>query len=607
MGFMGETAVRTVLGLSICALLSIAGCGGSRDREVTVRSPDEGETSVDRNDGGDIDIQPVAPEFIEEPPEPASETIGRLVPEPEIRPLNTDPISIQPLAPKTEIGPLDAGPSSIRPVVPEAGIRPLNTDPSSVRPLVPEAEIRPLTTDPRSVRSRVPEAGIRPLDAGPTSVRPDEPKTLYQPLEAARDPIEPSSVTRQPIAMHRVDPETGASLVQVFYATDRNPIVDESDRIGMDVFLLPAIGGVVTLLFGLAMIFRSRRIVMGLLMLVSLLVTGGLWHSANLRYQKQKRLVDFGDRVYGSDRHLAGTKAALEVGICEVSIPPDHRIGKVESPSIMRLEFREDAKKHVVLQHVVREEEEAFYEKLRSCVGQSARKQAFVFVHGYNVGFDGAVKRTAQIAHDLKFDGAPICYSWPSKGELTDYTRDESNVTWTVTHFEDFLERVVQDSGATSVHLIAHSMGNRALVQALERMALSQTTQEPVFGQVIMAAPDVDASEFHNRYAPSVTRLARQVTLYASTNDQALVASTKVHGHTRAGLSGDALVVVPGVDTVDVSPIDTGLIGHSYYGNNPKMIQDLQAIVELGKPVADREWLERIARSPTIAYWAFRR
>ena len=64
---------------------------------------------------------------------------------------------------------------------------------------------------------------------------------------------------------------------------------------------------------------------MGLLMLVSLLVTAGLWHSANLRYQKQKRLVEFGNRVYGSDRHLAGTKAALEVGICEVSIPPDHR------------------------------------------------------------------------------------------------------------------------------------------------------------------------------------------------------------------------------------------------------------------------------------------
>jgi len=149
-------------------------------------------------------------------------------------------------------------------------------------------------------------------------------------------------------------------------------------------------------------------------------------------------------------------------------------------------------------------------------------------------------------------------------------------------------------------------MGNRALVQALERMALSQPSPEPVFGQVIMAAPDVDAGEFRDRYAPSVARLARHVTLYASTNDNALVASTKVHGHTRAGLSGEHLVVVAGVDTVDVSPIDTSLIGHSYYGNNPVMIQDLQALVELGKPAADREWLQRIARSPTLAYWMFR-
>jgi esterase/lipase superfamily enzyme len=406
--------------------------------------------------------------------------------------------------------------------------------------------------------------------------------------------------------MRRVDPETGAHLVQVFYATDRSPIVDESDRIGMSVFLLPSIAGFVTVLFGLATIFRSRRIVLGLLTLVSLSVTLGLWHSANLKYQKQKHLVEAGNRVYGSGRHLEGTKPVLELGVCEVSVPPDHRVGKIESPSIIRLEFREDPRKHVVLQEVTLREEEAFYEDLKSCVASSARKQAFVFIHGYNVSFEGAVKRTAQITHDLKFDGAPICYSWPSLGGLTDYSRVESNVTWTVTRLEGFLRKVVDDSGATSVHLIAHSMGNRALVQALERMALGQTSPEPVFGQVIMAAPDVDAGEFHDRYAPSVTRLARHVTLYASTNDNALVASTKVHGHTRAGLSGEHLVVVAGVDTVDVSPIDTSLIGHSYYGNNPMMIQDLQALVELGKPAADREWLEQVVRSPTLAYWVFR-
>jgi esterase/lipase superfamily enzyme len=39
---------------------------------------------------------------------------------------------------------------------------------------------------------------------------------------------------------------------------------------------------------------------------------------------------------------------------------------------------------------------------------------AFVFIHGYNVSFDAAVKLTAQLSRDMRFPGAPILYSWAS-------------------------------------------------------------------------------------------------------------------------------------------------------------------------------------------------
>ncbi len=42
-------------------------------------------------------------------------------------------------------------------------------------------------------------------------------------------------------------------------------------------------------------------------------------------------------------------RAALSYGSCDVSIPRDHRMGELESPSIWRLDFREDPTKHVVL------------------------------------------------------------------------------------------------------------------------------------------------------------------------------------------------------------------------------------------------------------------
>ncbi len=364
--------------------------------------------------------------------------------------------------------------------------------------------------------------------------------------------------------------------------------------------------GLCTVLLGIATIFLRRRLVFCALTVVAALFTVVLYHAADLKVQKSQRLAENEDRVYGNERHETAEGYRLELGVAEVSIPPDHRVGKLESPSILRLEFRETEKKHVVLQRVMLRSDEDFYEQLGTRIQQSDGMQAFVFVHGYNVMFDDAVKRTAQIAHDLRFAGAPICYSWPSKGGLAEYTRDESNVTWTVVHLEKFLTDVVHRTGARTVHLVAHSMGNRAMLQALERIALQQTFAEPVFGQVVLAAPDVDAAEFRDRYAPAVTRIARQVTLYASSNDQALLASTKVHGHTRAGLSTGLMTVVPGVDTVDVSPIDTSLIGHSYYGDNPLMIRDMRALVELSEPAARRPWLEQIADSPELVYWVFR-
>jgi len=431
------------------------------------------------------------------------------------------------------------------------------------------------------------------------------PPALDELPEMAVEPSPPPP-PNEPMALRTVDPATGAHLVQVFYATDRQPLVGENGRIGLMIYVIPCAAALVTILLGIATIFRSRRIPLGLATLASLLVTLQFGHSANVKYQKQRGLVERGDRIYGDDRNSATTETPLEVGVCHVTIPPDHRVGKVESPSVIRLEFSETPERHVVLQRVFRKEEDEFYGELKSSIDESPDKQAFAFIHGYNVSFEGAVKRTAQITHDLQFAGAAICYSWPSQGGLTEYTRDEANVTWSVVHLEDFLNQVVTRTGARTVHLVAHSMGNRALVQALERMALKQTHPEPVFGQVVLAAPDVDAGEFRDRYAPAVAALARHVTLYASSNDQALLASTKVHGNTRAGLSGEHLVLIPGVETVDVSPIDTSLIGHSYYGNNPLMIRDMRALVELGSPASGRSWLEQIMHSPTLAHWVFR-
>ena len=55
-------------------------------------------------------------------------------------------------------------------------------------------------------------------------------------------------------------------------------------------------------------------------------------------------------------------------------------MGSLESPSIWSFEFRENPSKHVVLLAVHPEEADEFYFQLKKAVGQSQKKEAFVFI-----------------------------------------------------------------------------------------------------------------------------------------------------------------------------------------------------------------------------------
>jgi esterase/lipase superfamily enzyme len=304
---------------------------------------------------------------------------------------------------------------------------------------------------------------------------------------------------------------------------------------------------------------------------------------------------------YGPER---GQRGKLELGTCEVSIPKLHEVGELESPSVLRLEFHEDPDRHVVLLGIQPEPSDRFFADLRQCVGRSSQKSAFVFVHGYNVGFEDAARRTAQIAYDLKFDGAPIFFSWPSQAGILQYTVDENNVSWAAPHLLRFLTEVAEQSGAERIHLIAHSMGNRALTSALRDLSLMQKSEKPMFNEVVLTAPDIDADTFVNDIAPAVVKTARRVTLYSSSNDEALIVSKKVHGYPRAGDSGGQLIVIPGIDTVDVSAVDTSLLGHTYYGDNSTVLADIVELLNASKPADQRHWL-RPERLGLLKYWVF--
>jgi len=313
---------------------------------------------------------------------------------------------------------------------------------------------------------------------------------------------------------------------------------------------------------------------------------------------------------YGTDRLRVGnqysnqreTTESFHYGTCEVTIPRDHRLATLESPKWWKFELSWNPAKHVVLQQINELRKPDFFTQLRSSILNSGNSSAFVFVHGYNVSFDDAARRTAQLTYDLGFRGAPILYSWPSKSSLKSYLADEATIDWTKPHLVSFLEAVASKSGADMVHIIAHSMGNRALVRILN--GLSLPSSPPYFNQVILAAPDIDRGEFLH-LATSIQRTARRITLYASSNDKAIEASRNIHEYPRAGESGPDIVVVPGLDTVDATDVDTSFLGHSYFAEKRTVISDLFYVISEGKAPDQRHGLEPRA-NPKGRYWAFR-
>lgn len=466
---------------------------------------------------------------------------------------------------------------------------------------------------PSAVRKFEPLEAAPMVDVGPIGVLPPElapgaaaslPESHAMseppPMAAVAAPPEDISIAREipsenPAAVRRAGEDF--ERVKVFYGTDRKVATKKKQASGFDAsqFGITLALLVVAVVFFVASLLVSYRKTLRVLSVVTGVGAVGCGVMAFLAG------IDSGSTVagtiYGNDR------GELVTGVCEISIPSAvHSEGEVERPSLLRLQIRQDPLKHVVLQSTDPVAHDEFYDRIRQRVASSPRKDVFVFVHGFNVSFEDAARRTAQIAYDLRFEGAPVFYSWPSQAGLLQYTVDETNVEWTVPHLRQFLMKIANHSGADSVNLVAHSMGNRALTNALKGLSY-RLKGEKLFREVVLTAPDIDAEIFKRDIAPAIVKTANRVTLYASSNDEALLLSKKIHGAPRAGDSGSDLMVIPGIETIDVSQVDTSLLGHSYYGSNQSVLSDMSSLLR-NAPTEDRRWLGLMSRGG-MSYWVF--
>ena len=313
---------------------------------------------------------------------------------------------------------------------------------------------------------------------------------------------------------------------------------------------------------------------------------------------------------YGNER---GRR--LELGRALVTVPRSHTIPQIERPWAIHIPYfditigeAEDPNTHFTMKDVTPLTRDEFLALVRTRLAASERykKHALIFVHGFNTTFDFAIYRTAQIAYDLKFDGAPFSYSWPSGGGLSSYTFDRERSGQSVKFLKEYIELVLDQTGAEAVSVVAHSMGNQPMLQVLKDLKAARP-KGLVFNQIILAAPDVDRDSFAD-IANELQGLAKNITLYAAENDTALAVSRSVNGGSRAGdIPASGPLVLPGVDTLDVTSVSTDSLGinHSGYAENNKLLKDIELLVSTGAAPSVRQPELEVVKLGNGSYWRF--
>jgi esterase/lipase superfamily enzyme len=321
---------------------------------------------------------------------------------------------------------------------------------------------------------------------------------------------------------------------------------------------------------------------------------------------------------FGTDRELVGKEGQLvtfgeefgnklRLGNCVVHVPRSHEFGQLRSSWIKRTYRR-----------LLGKEDDAL--KLLSCTPTGAksfqrgiardlqhwrRRTALVFVHGYNVPFQDAVLRAAQIGFDLRVEGITAVFSWPSKGTTALYTHDGSSIELAERHFLEFLSTLARVQGLEEINIMAHSMGNRLLCRTIEKIVKSQSdgTMPVAIGHIVLAAADMTAA-FFEQYAHLYAQLARKrVTNYTHRGDRALTLSVAVNGTERVGLE-PPVFVHPALDTVSVSALDLDLLGHGYVASAAPLLYDVADLLHNDRAPHERV---RCQRHESGAYWTLTR
>ncbi|MFC5386012.1 alpha/beta hydrolase [Aquamicrobium segne] len=303
-----------------------------------------------------------------------------------------------------------------------------------------------------------------------------------------------------------------------------------------------------------------------------------------------RKRSDDPSKVFDNER-----SGSLNFARVNVTVPREHKTGRIER---RKRGSSDDPAKYFMASDAVGYPGGPQFSQALSADIAARGDRVMVFVHGYNTGFDAGVYRAAQIVHDSGYPGTAVLFSWASGGSTTSYVYDKESASAARDQLEITL-RLLAQSGARRIDVVAHSMGTWVTMETLRQLALTGNRDlGGKLGDVVLASPDIDVDVFKSqmqRYG----KPQKPFILLLSKDDRALRLSGILAGsRPRVGDYANASAELEryGVTVIDLSTAKgADSFNHTKFADNPAMVQMLgQHLREDDGFASERDITDRI-------------
>lgn len=268
----------------------------------------------------------------------------------------------------------------------------------------------------------------------------------------------------------------------------------------------------------------------------------------------------------------------------------------------------------------------------------NGKYEVLIFFHGYNSYVSEACRTFGQMLSLSAYPAniVPTVFAWPS-GRLYNFAQAKAVCEGGELYhqFVSFLHLLQQREDVAKIHILSHSMGCRAIVSILGRLASegpfmpnntpssspSSTSSSPTVtvvmaplinkvGNIVLANPEADLHSFRSM-AKGICSICERVTVYVNEKDFALLCASIFNSHLRCksqsvwciafdfvpslGRAAKDMLdeqgeILDKVDIIDTSTISSNIheIRHSFFYISREMIEDMRELFTNGAPAAER-------------------